>query len=326
MSLRRKPRRPAREEKKAGLPAIVTLTLNPALDVTAAAEHVRPTDKIRCTEPRFDPGGGGINVARVAQRLGAEVAAIFPSGGATGESLESLLAREGVTAVAVRMAPRTRESIVIDERATGLQYRFVFPGPVLPPDVLDGLVERVSDALGAGAYLVVSGSLPPELDVSFLERLRALCDAKGARMLVDTSGKHLRSPAVRGAYLLKPNVEELETAMGKKLESDDAQIEAARLLLAEGGIEIMVVSRGDKGALLVTAREQEIIPAIAVPVCSAVGAGDSMMAAIAVGLARALPLREAVRFGVAAGAAALMTPGTELARREDIERLYESGG
>lgn len=302
--------------------AIATLTLNPALDITTATDEVRPADKLRCTEPRYDPGGGGINVARVVQRLGGEVTAIFPVGGPSGDMLQRLLRGEGVAFEAVPIAGLTRDSFTVDERGSGDQYRFVLPGPELSDAELAQCLDRIKALAPAPRFLVVSGSLPPGIAPDCLRRVGEACAAMGAGLIIDSSGPALEQAAGCGIYLLKPNLRELELLTGRTINSPDAESKAARELIERGFGEVIVLSLGARGALLVTADGEERFPSLDVPVRSAVGAGDSMVAALVLGLDRGMPLREAVRYGVAAGAAALITPGTELAEREDVERLY----
>jgi 6-phosphofructokinase 2 len=301
---------------------IITLTLNPTVDVSADAERVEHTRKIRCTEPLLDPGGGGINVARVASRLGAPARAVFPAGGSTGDQLCSLLKEERLPVEVLPIPGRTRESLTVNESATGLQYRFSFPGPQLSTGEQRLLLERVRALVSDSMFLVVSGSVPPNLDPQFFADLREACLGSETKLVVDSSGPALRNASGKGVYLLKPNGEELADAVGRPLRDEKDELEAGRELIARGWAQVIVVSLAARGALLVTAGMSESIPAVPVEPGSAVGAGDSMVAGMVVGLSRGLSLPDAVRLGVAAGAAALATPGTGLARKEDIERLY----
>lgn len=303
-------------------PLIATLTLNPALDITTAAERVVPTHKIRCAAPRYDPGGGGINVARVATRIGVNAVALFPSGGAIGDQLQQLLKAEKVPVSSVPVEGRTRESFVVDEEESGLQFRFVLPGPSLPAEAQELILDRLRALPRSPACIVVSGSLPPGVRPDFFERLRALSAEHRALLLLDMPGERLHECAGPGVFLIKPNLRELEAACGQELRSERDESRAARQLVQLGLAEVVLVSLGARGALLATAQETHRLPSLPVQACSAVGAGDSMVAGIAAGLANGFPLLDAARLGVAAGAAALITPGTELARLEDIERLY----
>jgi 6-phosphofructokinase 2 len=303
---------------------IATLTLNPALDVSTGTEAVRPTHKLRCSAPRIEPGGGGINVARVAHALGGDVTAVFPCGGATGATFEKLLRDTGVPIAPVPIAGATRESLTVDETESGAQYRFVLPGPVLAEAELDQLLQTVIGLDGPPAYVVASGSLPPECDPAIFHKLCGLCGKIGARLVVDTSGPALAALEGGCAWLIKPSLREVQDLVGRELASEADECAAARELRARGFAEVVVVSLAERGALLVAEGSELRMPAIEVPDGSAVGAGDSMVAGLTLALAADKSLEEALLYGIAAGAAALITPGTELARREDVERLYSA--
>jgi 6-phosphofructokinase 2 len=303
------------------LPEIVTLTMNPALDIATSTEAVVPTDKMRCGPPRYDPGGGGINVARVVKTLGGEAFAVFPAGGPSGLALEGLLGQQGVPHSRIPIEGGTRESFTVDERRSGQQYRFVLPGPTLTEDEQGAALERLAKHATRARFIVASGSLPPGVRTDFFQGVADLSARLGVRFILDTSGEALRQTR-RGVYLLKPSVRELRECVGRALPGEAEQIEAAKELIAEHRADVIVVSLGAQGALLVSAQGHERFAPIQVPIRSAVGAGDSMVAAITLGLVRGMDLEHAVRFGMAAGAATLMTPGTQLCRREDVEKLY----
>lgn len=297
--------------------AIATLTLNPALDVTTCTEKVRPTHKLRCTAPSFEPGGGGINVARGIHALGGEVTAVFPSGGPAGAMIERLLAAAGVQIAAVPIAGATRESFTVDEGRPGDQYRFVLPGPLLSEAELSAVLAALA-ALPQVTHIVASGSLPPGCDPAILARLGKLAP----KLVVDTSGAALAACEGAGVYLLKPSLREVEDMLGRTLVSEAAEAAAMQELLDRGFAEIIVLSLAERGALLATKDEQLRRAAIPVVSKSAVGAGDAMVGAMTLALAHGRSLEDTLHYGIAAGAAALITPGTELARREDVERLY----
>lgn len=304
------------------MPRIVTLTLNPALDITSDTETVRPTHKLRCGPAAIEPGGGGINVARVLHALDADVVAVFPMGGPAGATMEALLRDSGVPIAPVPVAAPTRESITIDERSTGEQFRFVLPGAELGDDeiaMLLAAIEQVPDP----ACLVASGSLPPGLDPAIFGTLAELCRRTGARLVIDTSGPALAACEGVRAYLIKPSIREVEELVGRALPDAAAQARAARELIDRGFADVVVISLGERGALL-SARDTELRMAAipAPPGGGAVGAGDSMVAGLTLALARGASLEEALRMGVAAGTAALLTPAEDLVRRVDVERLY----
>jgi 6-phosphofructokinase 2 len=303
---------------------IATLTLNPALDISTGTGKVRPTHKLRCAEPRTEPGGGGINVARVIHALEGDVVAIFPRGGPTGATFETLLRDTGVPIAPVPIAGATRESFTVDEEETGEQYRFVLPGPTLSEAELGQILQTVTGLDTPPAYVVASGSLPPGCDPAIFQRLCRLCGDIGARLVVDTSGPPLAALEGSCTWLIKPSLREVEELVGRDLASDADQAAAARELRDRGFAEIVVISLAERGALLVAEATELRMPAIDVPVGSAVGAGDSMVAGLTLALAANKSLEDVLRYGIAAGAAALITPGSELARREDVERLYSA--
>lgn len=303
-------------------PAIITLTPNPALDITSSAEAVRPTDKIRCSDPHYDAGGGGINVAKVAHELGAAVCAVYPAGGSSGDLLTGLLLRDGVPVRRIAIDGATRESFTVNETNTGLQYRFVLPGPSLSfVDQQRCLRELRQQAASAG-FVVASGSLPPGAAENFYQQVALVCAEAGARLVLDTSGCGLRH-FTAGVFLLKASVRELREYAGRELATRSEQIAAARDIVACGQAQAVVVSLGPDGAMLITAAQALWFAAIPMrTVISGVGAGDAMVAAITVALSRGWTLSDAVRYGIAAGAAKLLTPGSQPCIRADVERLF----
>jgi 6-phosphofructokinase 2 len=301
---------------------IATLTMNPALDITTSVAEVKHTHKLRCAEPRFDPGGGGINVARVVHELGGAVTAIFPRGGASSSVLEQLLRDSGVPITPVDISGVTRESFTVDETSTDLQYRFVLPGPTLGHAERQRVLDTLAGLPEPAAYVVASGSLPPGCPPDIYRELAERCRTIGARLVIDTSGPALAACEGVGAFLLKPSHSELVALAGRPLPTETDQIAAAHELLDRGFAEVIVASLGERGALLVTRDVARSFPAIEVPVESAVGAGDSMVAAVVLALSGGGSLIEAVRRGIAAGSAAMLSAGTGLATRADVERLY----
>ncbi|GLP76731.1 6-phosphofructokinase [Mycobacterium antarcticum] len=302
---------------------IVTLTMNPALDVTTGADCVVPTDKVRCHGARYDAGGGGINVARVATVLGASVTAVFPVGGPTGDLVTELVAAADVPYRRVAISEPTRESFTVDEGCSGRQYRFVLPGPRLTTAEQAKCLDELEYAARSARIVVASGSLPPGVPLDFYQRVADMCGEIGVPLILDASGgglQHVRS----GVFLLKPSVRELRECFGRELATESEQLAAAHSLITAGVAQAVVVSVGSKGALLASSAGSQRFPAVPVRALSGVGAGDAMVAAIAVGVTRGWPLAKSVRFGIATGAAMLMTPGTAPCQREESERIFES--
>jgi 6-phosphofructokinase 2 len=300
---------------------IATLTMNPALDIATDTDVVRPTDKVRCSPARYDPGGGGINVARIARGLGASASAVFPAGGPTGDLLTQLLDRAGVPLRRVPIAEWTRESFTVNERTTGKQYRFVLPGPAMSVEEQARCLDELRSAARSAEVVVASGSLPPSVPPDWYQRVADICREAGALLVLDTSGGGL-THVTSGVYLLKASLRELRECAGRDLLAEAEQLAAAEELIARGVAQAVVVSLGSKGALLAGPRLRQRFGAVPVRVVSGVGAGDAMVAAIVVGLSRAWPLTESVRFGVAAGTAMLLTPGTAAPARVDVERFF----
>ncbi len=303
-------------------PTIVTLTMNPALDITTAADVVRPTDKIRCAGVRYDAGGGGINVARVAHELGASVSAVFPAGGPTGELVSQLMVETGVPFRRIPITDSTRESFTVNEESTGKQYRFVLAGPTLTVAEQTECLDQLRDAARGASYVVASGSLPPSVPADLYQRVGDICGELGVPFILDTSGQGLTHIAA-GVSLLKPSLRELRECVGRALETETDQVAAARELIERGVARAVVVSLGSEGALLVTRNQQQRFSSVPVQAVSGIGAGDAMVAAITVGLSRRWPLSEAVRYGVAAGAAMLTTPGAAACPRSTVDHLFE---
>lgn len=302
---------------------VVTLTMNPSVDRSCDAERVVADRKIRCGPPRREPGGGGINVARAMNRLGEEARAIYLAGGPTGEILGGLLDQEGIRHEVVGIADWTRENVIVFETTTNRQFMFVMPGPKVIEAEWRRCMETLSSLEEAPDYLVLSGSLPPGVPGDFYARVATTAREAGTRVVLDSSGDALREVVEAGVFLVKPNPRELEQLAGRELDGEEEQEEFARSLVQEGKAEIVLVSFGAGGALLVTAELTERIPSPTVPISSRVGAGDSMVAGTMCGLIRGFELAKAARFGVASGAAAVKTPGLELCRRADAEELFE---
>jgi 6-phosphofructokinase 2 len=299
---------------------IVTLTLNPSIDAACQADQVHPIHKIRTSEERFDPGGGGINVARVIRELGGEALAVYFAGGITGEALNRGVAAIGLPYRSIHIAGTTRISNVVYERSTGHEYRFVPSGPRIDRSELDACLAEIA-TLDAD-YVVASGSLPRSVSPDFYLEVAKVVTRGGGRLVLDTSGEALHRTLAQGVYLVKPNLHELESLAGRPLSSPDEQAAAAQGLVAAGKAAIVTVSLGAEGALLATAAGCLRLKGPKVEAKSAVGAGDSFVGAMTLGLAQGRPPEDAFAFAVATGTATVLTMGTELCHREDVERIY----
>jgi 6-phosphofructokinase 2 len=299
---------------------IVTLTLNPTIDGSASTDIVQPLRKIRTSDERYHPGGGGINVARVIGELGGKAHALYLAGGATGAILDDLLRMSGIETQRITIKGYTRIAHTVFERSSGQEFRFVPEGPAVSAEEWDQCLAAL-ETLDFD-YVVASGSLPRAMPASAFARVVDIADRKNARVVLDTSGPALRHTLEKGVFLIKPNLRELEELTGYELPNTAVQVSAARILIAANVAQIVALTLGSDGALLVSNDETwsaEVPPVIA---RSAVGAGDSFVGGATLALAQGKSLRVALASGVAAGTAAVLAPGGGLSQRDDIERLY----
>lgn len=302
---------------------IVTVTLNPAVDLSTTVERIVPVLKLRGTSQRRDPGGGGVNVARVIRRLGGDVSAIYSVGGATGELLRKLLDREGVASQTFAIAGETREDFFVSEISTGQPYRFILPGPQLNESEWSECLKLVSGIEPFPRFVIASGSLPGGVPDDFYARLARITKQRGGRMVLDTSGPALAAAVAEGVDLIKPNLREMRELSGSE-PSDACEWEAAaRSLIRHGKVAVIALTMGHLGAVLVT--PDRVLRAAPLPISpvSAVGAGDSFLGALIWRLSAGADLENCFRHAVAAGAAALLNPGTELCRPQDVKRLAD---
>jgi len=301
---------------------IVTITMNPAVDKSTTVNKLMAEKKMRCSEMVIEAGGGGINVSKALKELGGESLAVFPSGGINGQLIEKYLQVRDIHYKTIPIENETRENIVVRENETNLQYRFVMPGASLSEKEAQACLQIIQQLQPAPDYIVASGSLPPGLPEHFFAGLAKAAKQVQARFIIDTSGTPLQLAAKEGVYLLKPNLSELCALAGVSyLPLNDVK-DAALKVIKQEQCEVMVVSMGPAGALLVTKNVCEQIPAPTVKKQSTVGAGDSMVAGMVFMLTLGRSLTETVRFGVACGTAATMNPGTQLFKKEDVYRLY----
>jgi 6-phosphofructokinase 2 len=266
-------------------------------------------------------GGGGINVARALIKLGGRATAIFPSGGYTGKYLNYLMEKENVPSVIIETTHETRENFVVLDESGNKQYRFGMPGTELKEKewrlCLDA-VEAVKDA----TFIVASGSLPPGVPPDIYARLARIVQNNNAKLIVDTSGEALEHAAGEGSIYLNLIWEKLASLAGRKAITRSEAPAIAQSVIEEGKCEVMIVSMGAAGALLVTGNLSEMIVPPPVKQKSTVGAGDSMVAGIIFYLSKGKSLPEAARYGVACGTAATLNAGTQLCRKEDVDKIY----
>lgn len=297
--------------------SIVTFTANPAVDVSTEVDRVIAGHKLRCATERRDAGGGGINVARVLTRFGEPCVAIFPAGGPIGALLQALVAAERVPYAVVPVSGDTREDVTVVERSTGKEFRFVMPGPRLSPQEAEACCRALESHLQDGGFLIASGSLPPGLPDDFYAVLARTAVKHKARFVLDTSGAALSAALGPDVYLIKPSHRELCDLARAELDTR-ACLAQCRRLVADRAAEMVALSLGEEGALLVGKDFAFEARAPRVTAVSSVGAGDSFLAALVLSLSRNASAEESLRLAVAAGSAALLAPGTGLCQVADV--------
>lgn len=302
---------------------ILTITLNPALDMATATDSVRAGPKLRCAAPSLDPGGGGINISRAIAALGGVTTAFVALGGATGAQLGGLLAEARLATVAMAAPGDTRLSFAVTDLGAAAQYRFVLPGPVWDAQSSRDAVTAIVNAAPKAGIVVVSGSQPPGIPDNFNASLRAALPL-GVRLFADTSGGPLVAlthPPAANIDTLRMDAEEAEALAARPLPNRKDSADFAQSLVSQGVAQRVIIARGPDGSVMATAQARWFCKAADVPVVSKIGAGDSFVAGFVLALARGLPEAEALAQGVAAASAAVMTPATQLCRREDAEAL-----
>lgn len=302
---------------------VITLTLNPALDCASTTEKIIADGKLRCSTPIFEPGGGGINVSRAIYKLGGESVAIYPAGGSSGEHLTQLLVDEGVSAEPLACVQFTRQNLNVVTTNDNAQYRFIMPGMELSLEeqsALIALFECHQDA----EYCVISGSVTDNMPGDIVADVIAFCQKNSIKIIFDGSGPALEKVVNKGGlYLIKPNANELAVLTHCDFIEPEELEEKSRQIISQGKAEIVLVSLGPQGALLVTKDICEQIVPPRVQKNSTVGAGDSLVGATVLSLAQGMSIREAARRGVAAGTAATMNHGSELCKAKDVDRIYD---
>jgi 6-phosphofructokinase 2 len=301
---------------------IITITFSPSIDKSATVSAMIPDKKMRCSTTNSEPGGGGINVARVINRLGGDVKAVFPSGGYTGMYFNHLLEIEKVPFVSIQTKNETRENFVILDKETNKEFRFGMPSNALFEEEWKNILKAIENYKNVD-FIISSGSLPPGIPVDIYAQLSKIAKSNNAKFIVDTSGEALKNAVEEGVYLLKPNLEELGILLDRKdLKPENIEVEA-RELMSKYQIEIIVVSLGANGAMLISKDEMHTVKPPKVDVKSTVGAGDSMVAGIVFGLSNNLSLEECLQYGIACGTATTMNSGSALCEKKGVEKLLK---
>ncbi|MDR3476321.1 MAG: 1-phosphofructokinase family hexose kinase [Devosia sp.] len=304
--------------------SILTITLNPALDVTTSVGQVRPQQKLRCGTPRYDTGGGGVNVSRAIKELGGESRMFVALGGAAGQHYRGLLGATGIETEIWDVAGETRFSLTVMEGSSGKQFRFVLPGPEQPPDAADALLAALGRSMDDGVrFVVASGRVLPGLPPDLYARVAAEARRRGVVLILDTSGPSLPAALAGRPYLVKMDHYEAQEFLDTSDEPSAVAHAAVDEIIGRGAADAVIVTIGEDGAIVATADMRVQIRPPQVEMVSAVGAGDSFTAALTLGLAKGWPLEVASRFGVAAAASSVTKAATQLCDRAQTLDFFD---
>ena len=298
---------------------IVTLTPNPSIDRAVLIDALRRGEVHRATSSRIDPGGKGVNVSRALAAQGGATVAVLPSGGPEGHLLEELLDAAGVGYVSVPVDGSVRMNISVLE-PDGTTTKLNEPGPDLSPAEVEALLTTTLERADGAQWAVGCGSLPPGASTDLYAGLVSRVRERGGRVAIDSSGAPFAAAVAAKPHLIKPNHEELAELVEHDLPTLGHVRDAARELVA-GGIDVVAVSLGGDGALLVTADECAHARATITAPLSTVGAGDCMLAGLLHGLSTGLDPADALMTGVTWGAAAVTLPGSRVPAPEDLDGI-----
>jgi 1-phosphofructokinase len=299
---------------------IITCTYNPALDQTLFVKQVQLGEVNRFRDSQLDPAGKGVNVARMAHRLGWPTIAFGFVGGEIGLIIERALESEGVHYHFTHVPGLTRLNVTVVDQTTERATSFYGPGPKVEAADIDRLNELMAFWLQAGRVLVLSGSLPRGMPADAYATAIQDAKARGVATILDADGEALREGLEAGPTVIKPNRREAEGLLGRHLPDIPSLVDGAREIMGKG-VSSVIISLGSEGAIAVDGKQAWKATPLQVGHGSTVGSGDSMVAGLAVALAGGAGLEEGLRLGTAAGAATAMTPGTALGTAEQVRAL-----
>lgn len=302
---------------------ILTITINPCVDKSSSVSGIIPEKKLRCNTPKYEPGGGGINVSRALKKMKIESLALFTSGGRTGKFLEELLLEENLQTLPFSVKNETRENFIVVDKLNNQQFRFGFPGLSISEQEQTEFLHTIDSIKDFPEISVISGSAPDGVNPEYIKEIIHICKRKNSKVIVDTSGKSLDIAVQEGVYLLKPNIGELAALTGNSELTGSTIDKAATELIKRGSAEIIVVSLGASGASLYYSNGKIHQTAPLVKVRSTVGAGDSMVAGMVSVIANSGSMEEMLRMGIACGSATTMSEGTGLFNPENVLKILK---
>ncbi|KUK45125.1 MAG: 1-phosphofructokinase [Methanothrix sp.] len=298
---------------------IYTITLNPALDRTLWINEIREDVSNRIIREESYAGGKGIDVSKVLTALGVENQALGFIAGFAGRQLEAQLIRDGTSCGFIPVSGETRINIVIHEMNTGKQIILNSSGPEVKPFELieiNDVVKRLEDP----EFISIGGSLPPGAHPEIYRKIIETGRLRGARVVLDVDREALKIGIQGKPDIIKPNIHELSTLVGRRLEKRDEILDAAHEINRKG-VRIVLVSMGPRGILLVSdGKNYQAVPP-KVEVVNTIGAGDSSVAGFIYGQVSGMDLKKSLIYATAAGTATTLRVGTALARKEDVEMI-----
>lgn len=298
---------------------IYTITLNPALDRTIWIKVINPDDCNRIENEQLYAGGKGIDVSKVLTKLGISNKALGFVGGFAGEELEGLLINEGIACDFVRISGRTRTNIIVNDMSAGTQTLFNAKGPTITAYELIQIIHKIEN-LDSPEYVIISGSLPQGVNPEIYRKIIEIVKGRGAKVILDTDGEALTVGMQALPNVIKPNIHELSRFTGKPIDDLSSVIQAA-CEVRDLGIEIVLISMGSRGMLMVSDGGQHLVQPPEVEAKNKIGAGDSAVAGFVYGLSTGKDPRQSLTYAVAAGTATILQAGTALCNLEDIHGL-----
>ncbi|NLN74849.1 MAG: 1-phosphofructokinase family hexose kinase [Armatimonadetes bacterium] len=299
---------------------ISSITLNPCIDKTVYVDKLACYDTNRITKVEIDAGGKGINCSRMIKELGGTTTALAFLGGETGDYVKFVLDRRGVGSVVVETAVETRTNICIEEKSNTPPTTLNEPGGPIEHKELVELFERAKDLARESSFMVIGGSVPLGVNPDVKRVLIQIAMAGGAKAVLDADGDAFTEGIKAKPFMIKPNIDEAQRLLNKTFESK-SDVARAALELSRTGIELVIISLGKQGA--VACYEGSIYDAATPQVepKSTIGSGDSLIAGVVYGLEQGLKIEECLALGCASGAATALSDGTDIGKKEDVDRL-----